>query len=174
MRSSAKALNFGIIYGMGSTSFAASAGISRDEAKRFIEEYFREFAQLKAFLEETKEKARENGFVETLFGRRRAFSDLESLKPQIRAQAERMAINFPIQGLEADIMKKAMINVSAQLKAQSRSAGLLLQVHDQLLFEMPQDEKKLIPEIRHIMESVIDLAVPLKVDIKEGIHWGEF
>ena len=174
MRSAAKALNFGIVYGMGVNSFAESAGISKDQAKNFIEDYFREFSAVGNFLEETREKAVESGFSETLLGRRRNFPDIWSSSPLVRAQAERMAVNFPIQGLEADIMKKAMIDVDNFIKERKLDYfKMILQVHDQLLFEVPRSSDPITQQVKNIMENVISLRVPLVVDLKVGQSWGE-
>ena len=176
MRRVAKVLNFGIAYGMGPRAFGEAAGITPGEAKKFIEEYFNDFTAIKRWQEGVKREARELGYVKTLSGRRRMVSDIDSGAPQMRAAAERVAINMPIQGLEADIMKKAMIGVDNWIQKENlnNNVKMLLQVHDELLFEVKEDlVKKIAPEIVKIMESVIKLSVPIAAEAKIGNNWGE-
>lgn len=176
MRRQAKVLNFGIIYGMGVLGFARAAGVNRDTAKRFIDEYFSRFPGIAAYMERTKQEAFDNGFVSTLMGRRRPLTDIRSTIPQLAASAERMAINHPIQGTGADIMKAAMISVDTFLRtdAVARGARMLLQVHDELVLEVPE---RALPDIAHrvasLMESVSHLDVPLIVDAKAGENWSQ-
>jgi DNA polymerase I len=173
MRSSAKALNFGIIYGMSTFGFSQSAGVDQNEAKDFIRKYFENYPQVAGFLEEVKIKARENGYVETELGRRRNIAEINSSNFQVRAAAERMAVNMPIQGLAADIIKLAMIGAE---KVVSKYPGvrMILQVHDELLFEVPEKfAEKFAKDIKVAMESVYKLSVPLIVDVKIGDNWGE-
>jgi len=176
MRFAAKELNFGIIYGMGAKSFSESAGISREKAENFIKEYLSDFSGIANYIEKLKDEARKNGFAVTLFGRRRYLPELNSPNPMLRSFAERVAVNMPIQGLEADIIKKAMIEIDKWIKKEnlSDSIKMLLQVHDELLFEIKEDlVKKVAPEIVGIMESVIDLKVPITAEAKIGSNWGE-
>ena len=169
MRWRSKALNFGIIYGMGATAFAQSAEISRDEASKFIERYFSVFEGVDQYMKAVKEKAYQLGYVETMFGRKRFLPDLHSPNPMLRAMAERAAINRPVQGTAADIIKMAMVDVSRKLQG----ADLLLQIHDELLWEAgKKDAEKLAEEARRILEDVIELSVPLSVEKKIGPSWG--
>ncbi|PJE64230.1 MAG: DNA polymerase I [Candidatus Ryanbacteria bacterium CG10_big_fil_rev_8_21_14_0_10_43_42] len=176
MRRAAKVINFGILYGMGAVSLAENLGITRKEADVFIKAYFAEFPRIKEYMNELKEQAEEEGYVETLFGRRRYFRNMASLGWQARREAERMAINAPIQGSEADIMKIAMIQIAEKLKKEqsNNTVRLLIQVHDELLFEIKEDlADHYAKKIASIMESVCTLAVPLTVDSKRGKNWYE-
>ncbi|HTP56705.1 MAG TPA: DNA polymerase I [Candidatus Paceibacterota bacterium] len=176
MRRQAKVLNFGIIYGMGVLGFARAAGVTRDAAKRFIDEYFARFAGVSRYIERTKHEAYERGFVETLLGRRRPLPDIASRIPQLAAAAERMAVNHPIQGTGADLVKLAMIAVDRHLRdtGQDARVRMLLQVHDELVLEVRADIlDEVTAEIRSIMESVHALDVPLIVDAKSGENWAE-
>ena len=174
MRRNAKTINFGILYGMGAVSLSESLGITRREANDFIQAYFEEFPRVKAYLSELKQQALERGYVETLFGRRRYFHNMANMGFQARREAERMAINAPIQGSGADIIKVAMIRVHNELAndVQKGDVRMLLQVHDELLFEIRKEEVALLSKrVQAVMENVCDLAVPLKVDTKEGPNW---
>jgi len=173
MRQAAKVLNFGVIYGMSIHGFAQAAGVDYEKAKLFIEKYFKEFDGVARYIEETKKEAAKNGYVQTLFGRKRFIPEINSSAWNLRAAAERMAINMPIQGTAADLIKMAMANLadSHLLKADCR---LLLQVHDELVFEV--SEKEAGPtgtKVKEIMENVYKLEVPLKVEIEIGDNWGE-
>ena len=177
LRRAAKTLNFGVLYGMGASAFAEGAGMSREDAKKFIDEYFRDFSGVRDYIERTKARVREHGFVETLFGRRRFVPEIMSSNPRIRSEAERMAVNMPIQGsATGDIVKLAMIGVDNLIKKErlADDARMLLQVHDELVFEI---KKERVPEvaakIKNIMEHAADLSVPLVVDVKAGPNWGE-
>ncbi|MBU1448687.1 DNA polymerase I [Patescibacteria group bacterium] len=173
-RRAAKAVNFGVIYGQGPMGLSRSAGIPFEEAKRFIDEYFLVYSGIRRYLDATKQTARERGYVETLFGRRRTLADIVSPLPQIRAAAERMAINMPVQGTAADIMKMAMIRVADSLPTISESSCMLLQVHDELVFEVPRgDVDRVASSVMDIMEHVASIGVPLAVDAKVGSDWGE-
>ena len=186
MRRAAKALNFGIIYGMGVFGFARAAGIERDRAKEFIENYLERFSGVAKYIEKSKEDAKKKGYAETLFGRRRYLPELNSSNAIVKNSAERMAINMPIQGTAADIMKIAMIRIDKWLKNYNNenndSVRLLLQVHDELLFSIKKDminEARL--DIKKIMEDKcfqtngkeIDFPVPIQVDLKVGENWEE-
>lgn len=174
-RRAAKAINFGIIYGQGPVGLAKAAGVPFEEAKRFIEEYFHVYSGVREYLDQTKALAHANGYVETLFGRRRPIPDINSPLPQLRAAAERMATNMPVQGTAtADLPKLAMIDVAKRLPALSKGARMLLQVHDELVFEVPEKEAKgLAPEIVDIMQNVEKIGVPIVVDAKIGPNWDE-
>ena len=174
MRRHAKVLNFGIIYGMGTLGFARAAGVSRDVAKKFIEEYFARFPGVARYMEETKQSAFEKGYVTTLMGRRRPLPDIRSTMPQLQAQSERMAINHPLQGAGADIVKLAMVAVDAQIQQLGSTSGvrLLLQVHDELVLEVPEGSlPALAHDIARTMEQVVSLDVPLVVEAKAGPNW---
>jgi len=183
MRRQAKTLNFGVLYGMGLLGFQRASGVSRAEAKIFIDNYNKEFSGLARFMEETKQKARKDGYVSTLFGRRRPIPDILSTMPMLRASAERMAINMPVQGTSADLIKIAMINVQKLIDEKyfndpstgsGQAVRMLLQVHDELLFEVRRDlVEKVSKEIKEIMESAHHFNVPIIVDAKCGDNWSE-
>lgn len=174
MRRSAKALNFGIIYGMSTFGFSQSAGVSQEEAKEFIRKYFENYPQIAQFLDEIKIIAEEKGFVETELGRRRYIPEINSKNLQLRAQAERMAVNMPIQGLAADIIKLAMVEAKKVISEKYPKAKMVLQIHDELLFEVSEKEaEKFARDIKDVMENIYKLSVPLIVDVKTGDNWGE-
>ncbi|MGW8185405.1 MAG: DNA polymerase [Candidatus Moraniibacteriota bacterium] len=173
MRREAKALNFGIIYGMGSFGFSQSADISRAEAKKFIDEYMENFSSVAQFIKNTKESAKKDEFVETETGRRRYLAEINSPNFMIQAGAERMAINMPIQGLTADIMKLAMIAVQNYFE-DNKAVRMILQIHDEIILEVDEDKApEVAQETKKIMEKVYSLKVPLAVDVKVGRNWGE-
>jgi DNA polymerase I len=182
MRRKAKVINFGILYGMGVNALRANLGedTSREESQEFLNAYFNTFTRLAEYLEETKAFARQTGYTVTLFGRRRHFPGIRSGAPFIKAAAERMAINAPIQGTAADIMRIAMIKVSEFLHQQKLTddVRMLLQVHDELVFEIKEEKlKSMAPKLQSIMESVLDtketLGVPIKVDVEVGENWND-
>ncbi len=176
MRRMAKTINFGVIYGMSSFGLSERASISRAEAKDFIERYFKKFSGVAKYIESAKKDAIGKGYVETIFGRKRYVQELQSRNWKIKASGERMAINMPIQGTSADIVKMAMRDVWEWLKKEKLTgdAKILLQVHDELLFEIKEDVKKeKIERIKQIMENVAKLKVPLIVGVKLGNSWGE-
>ena len=176
MRRAAKTLNFGVLYGMGPVAFAEGTGFSRDEAKQFIENYFREFAGIARYIAATKERVRETGYAETLFGRRRYIPEINSTNWQLVREAERMAVNMPIQGTAADLVKLAMIAVNKWIRAQGLGdeVRMLLQVHDELVFEVRESAvARAVQEIKRIMEGAASLAVPLVVEAHTGRNWGE-
>lgn len=174
MRSAAKALNFGILYGMGQRAFAESAGIDTETARRFIDAYFKDFSGVAAFIESSKNQAVKYGFVQTLLGRKRWLPDIRSKNPMLRSSAERMAQNMPIQGLQADIIKLAMIRIQKELLNRGGSGiRLLLQIHDELVFELKDDiMEETILVIRSLMEGSFELKVPLVVGVKTGKQLG--
>jgi DNA polymerase-1 len=174
MRRLAKTVNFGVIYGMSDYGLEQATELSRDEATQFITSYFAQHPGVKQYLEATKQQARDKGYVQTLLGRRRYILEINSSNRQVREAAERMAINMPVQGTSADIIKVAMINLYREMQKKRLKSKMLLQVHDELIFEVPQDE---VAEMRQLitetMSSAVKLSVPVKVDIKTGHNWGE-
>lgn len=174
MRSKAKALNFGIIYGMGAFGFSARTGVDRVEAKKFIDAYMARFSGVAQYMADTREFVKKNLFVETELGRRRYIPEIKSPNFQVQSGAERMAINMPIQGLSADIMKLAMIAAEKLVKKYAGSARMILQVHDELIFEVKEEvAEKFAAEIKTVMENVYKLKVPLVVEVGTGDNWGE-
>ena len=173
MRRKAKALNFGIIYGMGPQGFARSAKIKQIEAKKFIEKYFEEFREVSRYMESRRTEAHDKGVVKTLFGRRRQLSEIYSSIPEMVRQAERMAINFPIQGTAADLMKMAMIKTHDWInKNYKKEAKMLLQVHDEIVLETKEKlAGKVAEELKSIMENVYELDAPLVAEAKIGNNW---
>ena len=174
MRRLAKTVNFGVIYGMSEYGLEQATELSREEASQFIAAYFEKYPGVRQYLEATKEQARKLGYVQTLLGRRRPIPEIDSRNRQVREAAERMAINMPVQGTSADIIKVAMIKIDQEMLRRQLKSKMLLQVHDDLLFEVPEEEleemQKLVPEI---MSTALELSVPLKVDMKMGKNWGE-
>ena len=174
MRRIAKVVNFGVVYGLSDFGLARDTGMSREEAHAFIDAYFRNFPAVTTYLEQTRNHAREYGFVETFIGRRRYIADIRAANRQLRFAAERMAVNMPIQGGAADIMKQAMILVDDALREAGLRSRMLLQVHDELLLEAPAEElETLIPLLRERMGAAEALKVPLEVDVKVGDNWGD-
>ena len=175
MRRTAKTINFGVIYGMSAFRLARQLGISRTMAKSFIDSYFATYSGVQDFINSTIEQAEKEGFVETINGRRRYIKAINSANKSEKAAAERIAINTPIQGSAADIVKKAMIKVHAELSEKLPEAKLLLQVHDELIVECPENQAEEVAKImKTSMESVTQLTVPLKVSVEIGKRWGEF
>ena len=173
-RRNAKAVNFGIVYGISSFGLSQDLSISRKEAAEYIEQYFLTYPGIKTFLDNTVASAREHGYVETLFGRRRPMPELKSSNYMQRSFGERVAMNAPIQGTAADIIKVAMIGVSRRLKEKQMKSRLVLQVHDELLIETYIPELKQVEEIlKEEMERAADLKVPLLVDMHTGNNWYE-
>ncbi len=171
-RSMAKMVNFGIAYGMSDFGLSTRAGISRQEAQEFINSYFATYSGISYYMLHIKELARRQGYVTTLLGRKRSIPELEARNPSLRGAGERMAINMPIQGTAADIIKIAMIRLAGRLGHEGFRARLLLQVHDELVLEVPRDEvERLAPVVRETMEGALPLDVPLTVDIKVGDDW---
>jgi DNA polymerase-1 len=178
LRRNAKAINFGIIYGISAFGLANNLGIGRDEARDYIAAYFERYPAIRQYMEETKEAAKEAGYVDTLFGRRIHLTGIRDKNQAVRGFAERQAINAPIQGAAADIIKRAMIRVPAALAEHNFRSKMLLQVHDELLFETPEDEvDALIETMRDVMENAaapaVNMAVPLVADAGVGDTWNE-
>ena len=177
MRRTAKTINFGVIYGMSAFRLANDLGISRTQASQFIENYDRLYADITRFKAETIFKAEETRYVETIFGRRRQIMNITSRNKLEKSGAERMAVNTPVQGSAADIVKKAMIDVDAALREKNNSSRILLQVHDELICECPDNPaviKETVEIIRNKMENAVKLNVPLRVSVEYGKSWGEF
>ena len=165
------------MYGMSAFRLAKDLGISRTEAKMFIDQYFQTYADVKKFLDKTIDDAKSFGYVETIMGRRRYLPEIRSSNKLISQAAERVAVNTPIQGTAADIVKTAMIKVNDRLSREMSDVKMLLQVHDELIFECPENEsyvQKAIDLIRNEMEGAFRLNVPLRVSIEHGKNWGEF
>jgi DNA polymerase-1 len=174
MRRLAKTVNFGVIYGMSDYGLEQATELSREEAGRFIRAYFEKYPGVRKYLDDTKEKARRDGYVQTLLGRRRYIPDINSANRQVREAAERMAINMPVQGTSADIIKVAMINLYREMATRRLESKMLLQVHDELVFEVPDEEMDIMRRlVSEVMDSAVVLSVPLKVDTKSGKNWGE-
>jgi len=177
MRQQAKAINFGIIYGMGAYGLAQRTGISPSRAKKFIEKYFEIHKDIKNYLEEIKERAKEKEYVETLFGRRRYLPEINSKMFQVQNAAERMAINMPVQGTAADLIKIAMIRINQQLINNKQRCKMLLQVHDELIFEVKTQDiaffQKIIKQEMEESSEAKKFKVPIDVKIKIGDNWGE-
>jgi len=174
MRSKAKVINFGLLYGMGPSRLARETSMSIPEANEFIERYFASFPRIREWIDATLEFARENGYVETLLGRRRPTPDINASNSRTRSFAENAAVNTPVQGSAADIIKRAMIDVEERLAESSLGAQMLLQVHDELVFELPEDELDATAKlVSDAMENAVELAVPLKVDGGHGKNWLE-
>ena len=178
VRRRAKAINFGIIYGISAFGLANQLSIPRDEAQAYIKTYFERFPGIRAYMDRTKALAHEQKFVTTIFGRKAHLPDINASNPSLRAFLERAAINAPIQGSAADIIRRAMIRIPDALKAKKLQARMLLQVHDELVFEAPEDEvKETSVVVKRVMEGAchpaIELTVPLTVDAKAGKNWDE-
>ena len=174
MRRVAKTVNFGVIYGMSDYGLKQATDFSREEAAQFISSYFDKYPKVKDYIENTKRQTHDVGYVETVMHRRRYIPEIKSTNRQISEAAERMAINMPVQGTSADIIKIAMVDLHREMEKRGLKSKMILQVHDELVFEVPPDEvegmKKLVTEI---MPQAIKLSVPLKIDIKLGKNWGE-
>jgi DNA polymerase-1 len=174
MRRNAKTVNFGVVYGMSDYGLEQATNLSREEASQFIALYFEKYPGVKEYLEATKEQARKLGYVQTVMGRRRLIPEINSSNRMVREAAERMAINAPVQGSSADIIKVAMINLHREMEKRNLKSKMLLQIHDELLFEVPEEEleemKSLVAEL---MPRAVELCVPVKIDIKVGRNWAE-
>ncbi|MBU3916520.1 DNA polymerase I, partial [bacterium] len=173
-RRAAKAINFGIIYGMGAFRLSHEIGVSQNQAKMFIEAYLEKYSGIKRYMDETIEFCRKNLYVSTINNRKRAFPDINSKNHIARTASERMAINSRIQGSAADLIKIAMIQIQKKLNQAFPSAKMIMQVHDELVFEARLEEvDTFIPAVKEIMENSISLKVPLVVDIGYGNNWQE-
>jgi DNA polymerase-1 len=173
-RSHAKTVNFGIIYGVSAFGLSNQTSLSRSESAALIEAYYQTYPRLKSYIQEQIEHARENGYVQTILGRRRYLKDINSANAIVRGGAERNAVNAPIQGSAADVIKIAMINIHTKLVSENWKSKMLLQVHDELVFDVHNDElEKIQPMIKHEMENAFKMAVPLEVEIGMGRNWLE-
>ncbi len=171
-RSNAKAVNFGLMYGQSAFGLSQSLHIPRGEAQEYINNYFKRFHRVRAFLDSLKESCEELGYAETMFGRRRVLSDINSTNRTMKSMAERVAINSPIQGTAADIIKIAMINVDKSLAKENLKSKMILQVHDELIFDVVEDELSAVKElVQREMEGAVKLKIPLKVDMGIGVNW---
>jgi DNA polymerase-1 len=172
MRSKAKSANFGIIYGISAFGLAENLKISRKEAKELIDNYFNSYPRVKEYMNERIKSGRENGYVKTLLGRKRILKDINSRNDVVRGYDERNAINAPIQGTAADIIKIAMINTFNRINQNGLKSKMILQVHDELVFDVVKTEHNAMMEIiRYEMENVLNLLVQLKVEIGYGLNW---
>jgi DNA polymerase-1 len=173
-RRSAKAINFGILYGMGARALGQQIGVKTREAQAFIDDYFERLPRVREWIDATVERAREEGEVRTLYGRRRKLPELQSKDPRQKAFGERIAVNTPIQGTAADLIKLAMIRLDRRIRETELPVRMLLQVHDELVFEVEDGRRDEVAEVvRTEMEGVADLAVPLKIDWGFGPNWAE-
>src|SRR5476649_2676426 len=173
-RRSAKAINFGLMYGMSAFGLARQLGISRGDAQKYMDLYFERYPGVKRYMEETRRQAREAGFVETVFGRRLYLPEIQSRNAALRQYAERSAINAPMQGTAADIIKRAMISVDAWLGRSKAPAQLIMQVHDELVLEVRHDSVESVAgAIRERMAGAGELRVPLRVEVGVGANWDE-
>jgi DNA polymerase-1 len=178
VRRRAKAINFGIIYGISAFGLANQLGIEREEAGAYIKKYFERFPGIRAYMDETREFCREHGYVLTLFGRKCHYPDIKASNASIRSFNERAAINARLQGSAADIIRRAMIRMEGELDRAKLNAQMLLQVHDELIFEVPEGEvAKTMPVVKRVMEDAphpaISLHVPLQVDARAADNWDE-
>ena len=171
-RRDAKAVNFGIVYGISGFGLAAQLGISRAEAEKYIRNYFVRYAGVKRFIDDTIAEVRRTGVTRTLFGRERPIPEINGRNPSARGFAERTAVNSPLQGTAADLIKLAMVRIDAALQAAGHASAMLLQVHDELVFECPPEELDAVSRmVKQEMEGVCQLSVPLVVDIGTGDNW---
>jgi len=171
-RSNAKAVNFGIIYGMGSFSLSQDLGITKKEAQQYIDGYFEKYPKIKEFLNGCVDSAKESGYAKTIFNRRRLIPEISSSNFVQRSFGERVAMNMPIQGSAADIIKIAMVQVSRRLRREGLASRLILQVHDELLVEAKKDELEQVKKIlKEEMEGAVKLLVPLETDFHQGDNW---
>ena len=171
----AKTVNFSIVYGAGATNLSRQLSIKRQEAKELIDAYFEQYKGLKSYMENIVSEARAKGYVTTLMGRRRSLRDIHSKSSLERSNAERMAINTPVQGSAADLIKMAMVRIHHQIRSEGWKSRMILQVHDELVFDVHRDEVEMIqPHIkRHMCEAIPDLKVPILVEMGIGANWLE-
>jgi DNA polymerase-1 len=178
VRRRAKAINFGIIYGISAFGLANQLGIPREEAGAYIKKYFERFPGIRDYMEESKAFCREHGYVLTLFGRKCHYPDIRASNPSVRAFNERASINARLQGSAADIIRRAMVRIEPALEREQLGAQMLLQVHDELVFEVPEDEvERTLPVVKRVMEDAphpaVQLSVPLQVDARGADNWDE-
>lgn len=174
LRSKAKAVNFGIIYGITPKGLSETTGLPVEDCEKFIEKYFQHYPKVYEYIEKTLKIAREKGYVKTLFGRRRYIPEINSANRQLRQLSERIAINSPIQGTSADIIKLSMIEIYKELEKRNLKSRIILQIHDELILEVPEEELDLVGNMaKEKMENVVHISVPLKVEISIGKNWAE-
>jgi DNA polymerase-1 len=174
MRRNAKTVNFGVVYGMSDYGLEQATSLNREEAAQFIALYFEKYPKVREYLEATKQQARKLGYVQTILGRRRFLPEINSANRMVREAAERMAINAPVQGSSADIIKIAMINLHREMEQRRLKSRMLLQIHDELLFEVPDGElEEMKSLVGDLMPNAVELSVPVKIDIKLGRNWAE-
>jgi DNA polymerase I len=174
MRRVAKMVNFGIAYGLSDFGLARGTGMTRADAGDFIKGYFDSYPGIHRYMQQTKIDASELGYVCTLLNRRRYIPDIHAPNYQLRSAAERMAINMPIQGTAADIIKLAMIRLLGEMRQRQVRSRMILQVHDELVFETPEEELELMAGlVKEVMEGALSLVVPLTVELKAGKNWGQ-
>ncbi|MEE8210048.1 MAG: DNA polymerase, partial [bacterium] len=173
-RRMAKVVNFGIVYGLSPFGLARDLKVSREEARAYIEGYFARYTRVKDYIEAAKAQAHEQGYVTTVLGRRRYLPELAAADRTTREMAERVAVNTPIQGSAADLIKRAMVEIYRELLERGLEAKMILQVHDELLFEVPEDEVEEVEQlVVEKMDGVADLSVPITVDAKWGVSWSD-
>jgi DNA polymerase-1 len=174
LRRKAKDINFGIMYGISPFGLASRIGMSQAEAREFIDNYFQKYPKVRSFIDQTLEEGKKNGYVTTLFGRRRFLPDLKSKNYAVRQNAERAAINTPIQGTAAELIKLAMISIHRELVKEKMKSRMILQVHDELVFELPREELNDLESIvKNKMENTVQLQVPVRIDMGSGQNWLE-
>ena len=174
MRRQAKAVNFGILYGISSFGLSEDLNIDVSHAKNFIDNYLKTYPRISEYMKEVIENAHSTGYVKTLMNRKREIDELNNKNYMIRSSGERMALNTPIQGTSADILKKAMVEIYNEFNKKNLKSKMLIQVHDELVFNVLKNEEKEVEEIvKNIMENTYKLSVPLIVDINKGINWYE-
>lgn len=174
LRKLAKSINFGIVYGMSPYALSQELGISQSQARDYIKRYFTKYKGVKEYIDKTLKEAKKCGYVTTLLNRRRYLAEIQSANPNLRRFAERIAINMPVQGTAADIIKVAMVQISAELKKRNLKSKILLQIHDELIFEVPQGEINLLIQIaKEKMEGAVKMDIPIVVNIKKGKRWDE-
>jgi DNA polymerase-1 len=172
VRARAKAVNFGIVYGISPFGLSAQLGIDQKEARTYIETYFDRYKGVQNFINDTLATVRETGKVTTLFGRSRPIPDIQSRNPNMRGFAERTAVNTPLQGTAADMIKVAMLRIDQALRDQKLATRMTLQVHDELLFDAPEAEAETVTAlVKHEMESVLSLSIPIVAEVGKGPNW---
>jgi DNA polymerase-1 len=174
MRSQAKAVNFGILYGQGAYGLSKQTGLTHSEAAEFIKTYFERYPRVSEYIEFCKAEARKTGVAKTLTGRQRPIPEIDNKNPMIRSAAERLAVNTPLQGTAADLIKMAMIEIDRSITHMRLQGAMILQIHDELIFEVPDEEISVFEKmVREKMEQVFRLNVPIEVSISVGKNWGE-
>ena len=172
MRRLAKVMNFGVAYGLSAFGISQQTELTREEGAAFIESYFGTYPTVRSFLDDTVERAKADGYTETLLGRRRYIPELRSPHYPVRQAGERIALNMPVQGTSADVINEAMIVIQRRLEADGFRSRMLLQVHDELVFELPvEEEQELVSMLQQVMPNALEMSVPLQIDVKTGPTW---